>query len=153
MSSNVIPASVSSTIPKTCETLLARYERQLSLGHDQFTEASLRRIHYELDLPADERQRAIVDRLHAWLALKPKEARRLARSFNDALRLISADEKNELDESERDAVYNALTFIEFEQLVGLVPSLDKPRGDGNCEMSRLVTPYAFIAAAMSTTSI
>jgi len=153
MSSNVFPAPASSTIPKTSDTLLARYKRQLRLGPDQLREASLRRIHYELDLPADERQRAILDRLRAWLALEPKEARSLAVSFKDALRLISADEKNELDESQRDAVYNALTFVEFEQLAGLVPSLNKTHADGKWPMLPLVSPYAFIAAAMSGASV
>jgi len=83
------------------------------------------------------------------LALDRKDAGLLARGFTDAVGALTRVERAELEELQRDAIYNGLTFFEFEQLVELIPELKDWQSSVQKAAHPAVSPYVLIAAAMS----
>jgi|SRR5581483_4032436 len=129
-------------------TLLTTFRHQALLPGDERQRAALRRIHYELDLPADERQRAVLDRLRAWLVLDREEASRLAQAFEAACRELPSEDLADVRDAHRDAMFNGLTFHEFERLTALLPSLGDWLQPERRGLAAVTSPYAFIAAAL-----
>src|SRR4051812_10219689 len=122
MSSNVLAAPTPPTGPLD-DYLLSQYRDLAALEPGQAASFALRRIRYQMDLSIEQGQRAVLDSLRALLALGREEARFVIAAFNTALEHLLRDEKEDVEAMVRDAVYNGLSFYEFERLAELWPAI------------------------------
>jgi hypothetical protein len=109
------------------ERVLSRHRKLAQTPEARLEQDVLQALRYELDLPPDERRRRTLDRFRAWLLLDRPSARRLAGAFARASACLEPSEQQTLTETEEDAVLDGLSFAEFRELCGFVPSLAKWR--------------------------
>ena len=119
------PATVEA--PELHTDAASPYQRLSDLPVELMLPEALKLLRYELDLPVFERRRHVVERMRSWLQLSPAEARRLAAGFADAAAVLDPAEREELRQTEEDAVMDGLSYAEFRRLAAFVPSLGRWR--------------------------
>jgi len=105
-------------------------------------------MRYQLDLPVEESQRELIQSLRAWLALDRDEARAVTAAFDRALDRLLPEEREDVVAMVRDAIYNGLSFYEFERLAEFWPTVRPWRASLSAPSTHAPNPYALIAAAM-----
>ena len=121
MTSYASPAA-DEALPVHIDTV-SGHQRFAAFPAERLLPEAIRILRYELDLPAYDRRREAVRRLRAWLQLPPTAANRLAVAFDEAAKSLDPVEREELRQTEQEAVMDGLSYAEFRRLADIVPSL------------------------------
>ena len=112
------------------ESGVARHRELARLSTEPLVFEAVKILRAELDLAADDQRRRVIERLRAWLLLDRTVARRLALGFEDAAAQLEDSEREAIQQAEEDAVMDGLSYLEFQRLAEVVPSLRRLR-DGS----------------------
>jgi len=122
------PASVGALRLLPHHQVHQHYRNLLSLSPADLVARARQDLLAEIRLPDEQRREVVYRRLSAWLDIDGEDARILARAYDRAATDLPEELQRCRLEAEQDAIFNGLSFTDFQRLARLVPWLHAEQG-------------------------